>query len=64
MATQAEIDALRSAAARGVLEVRHADGRMVKYATPQQLLDAAAQLQVMVSGSDFSRTTTSSFARD
>jgi hypothetical protein len=63
MATQAEIDALRSAAAKGVLQVRLPNGSQVVYATPQQMLDAAAQLQAQLAGSDFDRTTLAGFDR-
>lgn len=63
MASQSDIDALRSAAARGVLEVRFADGRSVKYASPSEMLTAAAQLQGAAT-TEFQRTTFASFARD
>lgn len=63
MATQAQVDALRTAAATGVLEVRFADGRTVKYASPKELLDAAAQMQALIASTDFGRTTLAAFDR-
>lgn len=64
MVTQGEIDAMRAAAARGVLQVRFADGRQVTYASPDQLLRAAAELEGRLQAGTFQRTTFSSFARD
>lgn len=63
--TQDQVDALRSAAARGVLEVRQPDGRMVKYDSLSAMLDAADRLEELVSSAaEFPRTTGTSFARD
>jgi hypothetical protein len=64
MATQAEVDALRSAAARGILKVRFADGREVTYATPEQMLTTASRLEQQVAGDPFERTTYTDFRRD
>lgn len=61
---QADIDAMRAAAAAGVLEVRFSDGRSVKYASPSEILAVAAQLQGVATGGTFDRTTYTSFARD
>lgn len=63
MPSQADIDAMRDSAARGVVEVRFADGRTVKYASPDQLLRAAAELEGRVQAATFQRTTFTSFAR-
>jgi hypothetical protein len=64
MATQAEIDALRSAAARGVLEVRGSDGRTVKYASPSEMLKVAAEIEGLLTTATFQRTTFTSFVRE
>jgi len=46
MATTAEIiAALQTALAKGVLEVRSADGETVRFASPKDLADAIAKLQ-------------------
>lgn len=63
MATQAEVDALRDAVARGVVEVRFADGRSVKYASPTEMLKVAAELEGRIQAASFQRTTFTSFAR-
>lgn len=63
--TQAEIDALRASALRGVLEVRHADGRQVKYASPAEMMRLADLAEQKLAGAaSFQRTTSTSFARD
>lgn len=64
MATQAEVDALRAAAARGVTQVRSADGSQVTYASPAEMLQVAAQLETQIGSAAFQRTTFASFARD
>lgn len=64
MTTQADVDALRAAAARGVLTVRFADGRQVTYASPTELLTIAAKLEGQIASADFPRTTYTGFARD
>jgi hypothetical protein len=64
MATQAEVDALRTNAARGVLEVRAADGSTVKYASPAEMLRVADALESRIGTVAFNRTTFASFARD
>jgi hypothetical protein len=64
MATQSEVDALRSAAARGVQEVRFSDGRTVRYASLTEMLQTAATLEQQISGGEFNRSTTTSFSRD
>jgi hypothetical protein len=63
MPTQADIDAMRDTAASGVLEVRFADGRTVKYASPADLLKAAAELEGRLQAATFQRTTFTGFAR-
>lgn len=62
--TQTEVDALRAAAARGVLELRGPDGRMVKYDSLSAMLNAADRLEAQIASVDFNRTTTTSFCRD
>ena len=64
MATQAEIDALRDAAVRGVTEVRHADGRMVKYVSPEDMLRVAGLLEARITTVPMMRTTKPVFERD
>jgi hypothetical protein len=64
MATQADIDALRDAAASGVVEVRHADGRTVKYTSPTEMLKVAADLEGRLTAATFQRTTFTSFVRE
>jgi hypothetical protein len=62
--TQAEIDALRLAAARGVIEVRSANGETVKYASLEEMMRVAAELEGRIASATFQRTTFSGFARD
>jgi hypothetical protein len=61
--TQADIDALRATAARGVTEVRNADGQTVKYASPTEMLRVAAEMEGRLQSATFQRTTFTSFAR-
>ena len=64
MPTQDDVDTLRGLAAQGIVKVRFSDGREVMYATPQQMLDAASQLQSLVTvTAAAARTTLSSFDR-
>ena len=64
MATQEDVDALRSAAARGIVSVRFADGRQVTYAGPREMLEAASHMQALVvDPARSARTTLSSFDR-
>lgn len=61
--TQADIDALRATAVRGVTEVRSADGQMVRYASPAEMLKIAAEMEGRLNAATFQRTTFTSFAR-
>lgn len=64
MATQADLDALEAALARGESRVRFADGREVEYRSVAELRSALAALSPRVSSVPFNRTTLTSFARD
>lgn len=64
MATQADLDALEAALARGESRVRFADGREVTYRSVGDLREALAILSVRVTSAPMMRTTTTSFARD
>lgn len=64
MATQADLDALEAALARGESRVRFADGREVTYRSVGELSAAIALLTPRVSSVPMMRTTTTSFARD
>lgn len=64
MATQADLDALEAALARGESRVRFADGREVTYRSVGELREALAILSVRVTSAPMMRTTTTSFARD
>jgi hypothetical protein len=62
MATQADLDAISQAIARGESEVRFADGRTVKYRTIAELKEAFGFLQGQTSVG-ITRTTTTVMAR-
>lgn len=64
MATQADIDRLEAALARGELSVRAADGSMVTYRSVTELQQAIGVLQNRMTGTTFNRTTLAQFARD
>lgn len=57
MATQADIDALYAALARTEMEVRFADGRMVKYRTVAEIEQAISAIQRQISTDNYDRTT-------
>jgi hypothetical protein len=63
MATQADLDAISQAIARGESEVRFADGRTVKYRTIGELKEAFAFLKGQVGTVGITRTTTTVMAR-
>jgi hypothetical protein len=64
MATQADIDRLEAAIARGELKVRAADGREITYRSVAEMTAAVAFLQNRMADAGFQRTTFASFARD
>ena len=64
MATQADVDALVTAIASNVAEVRFSDGRSVKYRTIGEMRDALGVLRQEMTTVPFNRTTLSSFSRD
>lgn len=64
MATQADIDALEAALARGEKTVRFADGRSVEYRSPSEIATALAILRPSVTSVPLNRTTFATFARD
>lgn len=64
MTTQADIDALITAIASNVAEVRFSDGRSVKYRTIGEMRDALGVLRQEMTTVPFNRTTLSSFSRD
>jgi hypothetical protein len=64
MATQADIDRIEAAIARGELRVRAPDGSEVTYRSVSDLQQALAVLQNRMATTSFSRTTLASFARD
>lgn len=53
--TQTQLDALRNAAARGVLEVEY-DGQRVKYQSLQQILRMISIIERSLSGATVHRT--------
>lgn len=64
MTTQADVDALITAIASNVAEVRFSDGRSVKYRTIGEMRDALGVLRQEMTTVPFNRTTLSSFSRD
>lgn len=64
MATQADIDRLESAIARGELKVRSADGSEITYRSIAEMQQAVAFLTNRMASAAFQRTTFASFARD
>jgi hypothetical protein len=64
MATQADIDRIEAAMARGELKVRAPDGSEVTYRSVGELQQALAVLQNRMATTAFNRTTFTSFARD
>jgi hypothetical protein len=64
MPTQADIDAVAAAIARGESEVRFADGRTVKYRSVAELREAYGFLAAQVSSLGIVRTTTTVMMRN
>lgn len=64
MATQADVDAIEAAIARGESSVRFSDGREVRYRSVLELERALSLLQGRLATVPMMRTTTTSFARD
>lgn len=64
MATQADIDRLEAAIARGELKVRAADGSEITYRSVAEMIAAVAFMQNRMSTPAMQRTTYASFARD
>lgn len=64
MATQADIDAIEAALARGEARVRFADGREVQYRSVSDLRAALGVLTSRMTTAPMMRTTTASFRRD
>lgn len=64
MTTQADVDALITAIASNVSEVRFSDGRSVKYRSVGEMRDALGVLRQEITTVPFNRTTLSSFSRD
>jgi hypothetical protein len=64
MTTQADVDALITAIASNVAEVRFSDGRSVKYRTVGEMRDALGVLRQEMTTVPFNRTTLTSFSRD
>jgi hypothetical protein len=64
MASQADVDTLRTLAASGVTMVQFADGRRVQYASPKEMLDAASRLEALIPTATFERTTRIGTERD
>lgn len=64
MATQADLDALEAALARGESEVRFSDGRLVRYRSPEELARAIAILTPRAMAAPMMRATPISFERD
>jgi hypothetical protein len=63
MATQADLDAITAAIARGESEVRFADGRTVKYRSIEELRQAFGFLQGQMGTVGITRSTTTVMAR-
>lgn len=63
MATQADIDRLEAAMARGELKVRHSDGAEITYRSVSDMIAAAAYLRNQITGGDFNRTTLPDYVR-
>jgi hypothetical protein len=63
MATQADLDAISAAIARGESEVRFADGRTVKYRSVDELKKAFGFIQGQIGTVGITRTTTTVMAR-
>jgi hypothetical protein len=64
MATQADLDAISTAIARGESEVRFADGRTVKYRSIAELREAFGFLKGQIGTVGITRTTTTVMVRN
>lgn len=65
MASQDDIDSLNAMIARGITEVRMADGRTVKYRTVSEMIQAVAHLRgEMESATTDDRTVFSEYASE
>lgn len=58
MFTRADLSAIHSAIAKGVLEVEHSDGKKIKYRSMTDLIRAADYIETQLSGSRWFRKRT------
>lgn len=62
--TQAQLDALRAAAASGVLTVRYADGKSVTYQSLSDIRALIKTMEIQLAGTNFVTHINPEFRRD